>query len=133
MACDGEPFGFQGEFYNLCEVTFLPKPVQSPRIPIWIGGGYNTPAAARRGARWMVSSPQKWQQLISVDEWRVIIDRVARHRTAETPIDLVQNGRTPGHDPAKAAEIVGPFAALGLTWWIEHVDHGGLGSTGANT
>ena len=47
---------------------------------------------------------------------------MARHRTAETPIDLVQNGRTPGHDPAKAAEIVAPFAALGLTWWIEHVD-----------
>ena len=118
----GEPFSFQGEFYNLREVTFLPKPVQSPRIPIWIGGGYNTPAAARRGARWDGFFPQKWQQLISIDEWRIIIDRVARHRTAETPIDLVQNGRTPGHDPAKAAEIVAPFAVLGLTWWIEHID-----------
>jgi probable F420-dependent oxidoreductase len=118
----GEPFSFQGEFYNLREVTFLPKPVQSPRIPVWIGGGYNTPAAARRAAKWDGFFPQKWQHLLSVEEWQVMIDRVARHRTTDSPIDLVQNGRTPGHDAAQAAEIVAPFAALGVTWWVEHVD-----------
>lgn len=118
----GEPFAYQGEFYNLREVTFLPKAIQTPRIPVWIGGGWNTPAAARRAAKWDGFFPQKWQQLLSVDEWRGMIDRVAQYRTSDSPIDMVQNGRTPGHDPARAAEIVAPFVELGLDWWVEHVD-----------
>lgn len=118
----GEPFSFQGEFYNMSEVTFLPKPVQQPRIPVWIGGGWNTPAAARRGAKWDGFFPQKWRHLLSVEEWRGIIERVEQHRTSTTPIDTIQSGRTPGADRAQAAEIVAPFAEMGLTWWIEHVD-----------
>jgi alkanesulfonate monooxygenase SsuD/methylene tetrahydromethanopterin reductase-like flavin-dependent oxidoreductase (luciferase family) len=118
----GEPFSFQGEFFNISEVTFLPKPVQQPRIPVWIGGGWNTPAAARRAAQWDAFFPQKWRHLLSVEEWRGIIERVEQHRTSATPIDLIQSGRTPGEDRAQAAAIVAPFAEMGLTWWIEHVD-----------
>lgn len=36
----GAPFSFHGEHYRVEEITFLPAPVQQPRIPIWIGGGY---------------------------------------------------------------------------------------------
>jgi F420-dependent oxidoreductase-like protein len=28
---------FQGEYYSIKETMFLPKPVQKPRIPIWVG------------------------------------------------------------------------------------------------
>lgn len=28
---------FEGEFYSIRETMFLPKPVQKPRIPIWVG------------------------------------------------------------------------------------------------
>ena len=28
---------FEGEFYSIKETMFLPKPVQDPRVPIWIG------------------------------------------------------------------------------------------------
>lgn len=118
----GEPFGFQGEFYNVSEITFLPKPVQAPRIPIWIGGGWNTPAAARRAARWDGFFPQKWRHLLSVEEWQSMIDRVDAARTRDAPFDWIQSGRTPGDEPEKAAEIVKPFLDMGLTWWIEHVD-----------
>src|SRR5829696_8449077 len=34
----GEPFSFRGEHFAIEEVTFLPRPVAQPRIPIWIGG-----------------------------------------------------------------------------------------------
>jgi probable F420-dependent oxidoreductase len=40
---------FDGEFYQLPEVGFEPKPIQSP-VPVWIGG--NTDAAFRRAARY---------------------------------------------------------------------------------
>jgi alkanesulfonate monooxygenase SsuD/methylene tetrahydromethanopterin reductase-like flavin-dependent oxidoreductase (luciferase family) len=48
----GEPFSFHGEHFTVEEVTFLPTPVQEPRIPIWIGGGYPNPRPLRRALRW---------------------------------------------------------------------------------
>src|SRR6266511_396229 len=35
----GQPFSFQSKHFVVDDVTFLPPPVQQPRIPIWIGGG----------------------------------------------------------------------------------------------
>src|SRR5215469_2258870 len=32
----GEPFSFQGKHYTIQQSRFLPCPVQSPRIPIWL-------------------------------------------------------------------------------------------------
>lgn len=40
---------FDGAYYQLPEVGFEPKPVQSP-VPVWVGG--NTDAAYRRAARY---------------------------------------------------------------------------------
>ena len=34
----GETFSYEGAHYHVKEAQFLPKPVQSPRIPIWIAG-----------------------------------------------------------------------------------------------
>ncbi|HKE75887.1 MAG TPA: LLM class flavin-dependent oxidoreductase [Acidimicrobiales bacterium] len=49
-------FGFHGEHFSFDEVDVLPKPVQRPRPPVWVGA--NTPPAVRRAARladaWMV-------------------------------------------------------------------------------
>ena len=39
---------FHGEFYNLSGAGFLPKPVQQPHPPIWVGG--HTGPAIRRAA-----------------------------------------------------------------------------------
>ena len=48
----GEPFSFRGEHYTVDDVTFAPRPVQRPRIPIWVGGGFPLPGPTRRAARW---------------------------------------------------------------------------------
>ena len=40
---------FDGEFVSFSDVSFLPKPVQKPHPPIWLGG--DSPAAMRRAAR----------------------------------------------------------------------------------
>ena len=34
----GKSFSYQGTYYQVNGVTFLPGPVQQPRIPIWLGG-----------------------------------------------------------------------------------------------
>jgi alkanesulfonate monooxygenase SsuD/methylene tetrahydromethanopterin reductase-like flavin-dependent oxidoreductase (luciferase family) len=118
----GDPYRFDGEFHQVKEVTFLPKPLQSPRIPIWVGGGWDKAAPRRRAARWDGFFPLKWRDMISVEEWRAIIDDINAQRASAAPYDFVQGGTTPGDDPARAREIVAPFAALGLSWWIEKID-----------
>ncbi|MBT5109010.1 MAG: LLM class F420-dependent oxidoreductase [Rhodospirillaceae bacterium] len=40
---------YDGEFSQFSNVSFLPKPVQKPHPPLWIGG--ESPAALRRAAR----------------------------------------------------------------------------------
>lgn len=45
----GEPFVYEGAHFNIGPVVFTPTPVQEPRIPIWIGGGY--PRKGRAGGR----------------------------------------------------------------------------------
>ena len=40
---------FDGEYVNFTDITFLPKPVQKPHPPIWIGG--QSKPAIRRAAR----------------------------------------------------------------------------------
>ncbi len=45
-----EHVDFDGQFYRFHDLAFYPKPIQQPRIPIWIGGeGF---AAQRRTARY---------------------------------------------------------------------------------
>ena len=36
----------------------MPRPVQSPRIPIWVAGGWPNKAPYRRAARWDGVFPQ---------------------------------------------------------------------------
>ena len=40
---------FSGKHYQLADVAFAPRPLQQPRVPIWVGG--NTGAGLRRAAR----------------------------------------------------------------------------------
>src|SRR5262249_15676842 len=44
----GAPFSYSGQHYRLREALFLPPPVQTPRIPIWVGGIWPTRAPFRR-------------------------------------------------------------------------------------
>jgi alkanesulfonate monooxygenase SsuD/methylene tetrahydromethanopterin reductase-like flavin-dependent oxidoreductase (luciferase family) len=118
----GENFSYEGAHYRVKEVAFLPKPVQSPRIPVWVGGRWDAPAPRRRAARWDGYFPSKWRSMVSADEWAAIKAQIAQHRTSQAPFDLVQGGTTPGNDPAKAGEITAACAEFGATWWIEHID-----------
>ncbi len=48
----GEPFQFQGRQFQLETMRFLPTPLQTPRIPIWVGGTWPNKAPFRRAARY---------------------------------------------------------------------------------
>jgi hypothetical protein len=54
----GEPFSYDGKHYQIKESQFLPRPLQSPRIPVWIAGNWPHKAPFRRMARWDGMVPQ---------------------------------------------------------------------------
>jgi probable F420-dependent oxidoreductase len=60
-----DPVTFQGQFFSFANMHIMPKPLQQPYPPIWIGG--SSPAALRRAARFA----QVWQPTpMSVEDLR---------------------------------------------------------------
>jgi alkanesulfonate monooxygenase SsuD/methylene tetrahydromethanopterin reductase-like flavin-dependent oxidoreductase (luciferase family) len=113
----GRPLSFDGDYYHLHDVTLSVTPRQSPRIPIWVSGGWPRPPATqlRRMLRWdgvIFSSTADTQGL------KEFLDG---QRTTTTPFDLVTEGETPGNDRARAIEIVRPRTEAGFNWWLEAV------------
>ena len=118
----GEPFRYSGKHYKLEEVPFLPKPVQSPRIPIWVGGFWSNRRPMRRAARYEGVYPSRdWPEALSADDLREILDYISRHRTNTGPFEVVVGGSTPS-DAEEGAEKVRPWMEAGATWWSEDIN-----------
>jgi alkanesulfonate monooxygenase SsuD/methylene tetrahydromethanopterin reductase-like flavin-dependent oxidoreductase (luciferase family) len=48
----GKPFSYYSTHYQLDGVEYIPRPVQRPRIPIWVGGFWPNKKPMRRAARY---------------------------------------------------------------------------------
>lgn len=127
----GQPFSFQGEHYKLQEVTFLPTPVQRPRIPIWVGGTIPHKNPVKRAARWDGMMPYKqtndgsWQDMTPA-EVRALNEEIERQRTTPAPFDLVIGGRHRADDWEKERVLIRSLAEAGLTWWGEYIEPAAL-------
>ena len=120
----GEPFSYKGKHYQVDEAVFLPRPVQTPRIPIWLGGMWPNRAPLRRAARWDGVFPiylEDGESKMTPEIMDNIVQYVASHRDEDGPFDVMVGGETPGDDPARAGEIVSAYAAAGVTWWAERI------------
>jgi alkanesulfonate monooxygenase SsuD/methylene tetrahydromethanopterin reductase-like flavin-dependent oxidoreductase (luciferase family) len=115
----GKPFSYEGEHYRLEEMTFLPRPVQSPRIPIWVVGAWPSKKSMDRALRYDGILAYTTRGEVTPEDIREIKRYVEENREGGDPFDIVWEGETPGDDPDRAASIVGPFAEAGVTWWIE--------------
>jgi hypothetical protein len=123
----GEPFSFHGEHYHVEEMTFLPTPVQQPRIPIWVIGAWPRMKSMQRALRLDGVIPSKMNEDGSFFAEMAPADIVAmkafidEKRSEKTHFDIVMEGETPGDDAEKAMAIVWPLAEAGVTWWLEDV------------
>ena len=114
----GEPFSYSGEHYRLEEMTFLPPPVQKPRIPVWVVGAWPSRKSMGRALRYDgvlaaavgagPESPGVTPQTI-----REIREYVGENRDEDGTFDIVWEGQTPGEDPRQAASIVRPLRRQG--------------------
>ena len=118
----GETFSYHGKHYQLEAVRFEPTPVQTPRIPIWIGGGWDKSRPQQRAARYDGFIPLKFGSNLTLQEWEPIKRNISGYRALEGPFDFVHSGNTPGDDPDAAIETIRPYEELGITWWLENVD-----------
>jgi alkanesulfonate monooxygenase SsuD/methylene tetrahydromethanopterin reductase-like flavin-dependent oxidoreductase (luciferase family) len=119
----GEPFRYDGTHYQIKEaIAFRPRPVQTPRIPVWVGGTWDKARPQQRAARWDGYFPLKWQDMLTPEEWRGIMAQVNSLRTNDAPFDWLHTGRTPSDNPTQAAAIVQPLIEVGVTWWIEDIE-----------
>lgn len=121
----GEPFDYDGQYYQLKQAQFLPRPVQKPRIPIWVGGFYPNKVPMRRMARqdgMFPIIPSEGAERLEQFQDAVNFVQEERQNVGLTgSFDIVCMGITPGDDATVAKERVKAFAEQGATWWLELV------------
>jgi alkanesulfonate monooxygenase SsuD/methylene tetrahydromethanopterin reductase-like flavin-dependent oxidoreductase (luciferase family) len=113
----GEPLSFAGEHYTINEAQFLPRPLQQPRIPIWVAGIWPGTKPFRRAARYDGVAPMsRMDRLLTPEEVRDLRAYVQQHRASEGPFDIVLGG------PPLPDEQYAAYAAAGVTWYQVGVD-----------
>lgn len=122
-------FDYDGSHYHL-KLTALdlvyypPVPLQQPRIPIWVPGIWPRMKNMRRVLKCDGIFPAKMNadgkfEDVTPEDVCKMRDYIFANRTLTTPFDIVAEGKTGSLSPAEIQETLRPWAAAGMTWWIE--------------
>jgi hypothetical protein len=124
-----KPFDYDGKHYHLKltlvdEMHYPPKPVQQPRIPIWIPGIWPRMKSMRRVLKCDGLLPQKMNaqgefEAVTPSDLREMKAFIDANRTLDTPFDYVVEGKLMGMDQAQAYDLLAQWADAGATWFIE--------------
>jgi alkanesulfonate monooxygenase SsuD/methylene tetrahydromethanopterin reductase-like flavin-dependent oxidoreductase (luciferase family) len=121
----GERFSHDGVAYHIKEAQLLPRPLQSPRIPIWVANLWPSKAPLRRAARWdgivPIGRDLSLEAMLSPDEMQEIVRSVTSQPGYTTPFEVVHSGITAGTDAAYDREVVAAYEQVGVTWWVEKI------------
>jgi alkanesulfonate monooxygenase SsuD/methylene tetrahydromethanopterin reductase-like flavin-dependent oxidoreductase (luciferase family) len=121
----GEQFSHYGVAYHIKEAQFLPRPLQSPRIPIWVANLWPSKAPLRRAARWdgivPIGRDLPLAAMLTPEDMHEIALSVASQPGYTTPYEFVHMGITGGTDATLDREVVATYQQVGVTWWIEKI------------
>jgi alkanesulfonate monooxygenase SsuD/methylene tetrahydromethanopterin reductase-like flavin-dependent oxidoreductase (luciferase family) len=120
----GEPFSFVGRHFRVDNLTQVPAPVQTPRIPIWVGGVWPRNAVKRRAARWdgiCAFKPETDDGVENDMTPEDIREMVALGGTSDGHFDISAGGRERKADWDEERALIESLARAGLTWWTEYV------------
>lgn len=82
-------FSYKGLYNTLNAVTLLPRPVQTPRIPLWVAGGWPHHAPFRRAAQWdgvcLKSINVEKHKWLTVEDFRDCLAYIHEHRIRMLP------------------------------------------------
>jgi alkanesulfonate monooxygenase SsuD/methylene tetrahydromethanopterin reductase-like flavin-dependent oxidoreductase (luciferase family) len=107
-AWSGETVQHRGERYTVAGMQFLPRPVQRPGVPVWVGAFPGRVRPLRRAARHDGFVPVNLDNPDQLAEAVAVIAELREDPTA--PYDVAV-GLPPGTDPM-------PYAEAGATWWM---------------
>jgi alkanesulfonate monooxygenase SsuD/methylene tetrahydromethanopterin reductase-like flavin-dependent oxidoreductase (luciferase family) len=116
-------------------MTFLPAPVQKPRIPILVGGGWPLKGPSLRAARYdgcclyKQHAPGGDFSDWTPDEVRRLKTFMEEHRSEQqraTPYEIKLGGRSRSEDWEQDRALMKSLAEAGVTWWVEYVPAGEL-------
>jgi alkanesulfonate monooxygenase SsuD/methylene tetrahydromethanopterin reductase-like flavin-dependent oxidoreductase (luciferase family) len=113
-AWSGQPVHHRGEHYTVDGISFLPRPVQRPRVPVWIAGLPGSSRPLRRAARYDGFFPINLSHPDQLAEITAVLAGLREHAT--TPYDIAI-AVPPGTDPAS-------YAKAGATWWLTEFEPG---------
>ena len=116
----GEPYAFSGRHYQLHDMTFQPVPVQQPRIPIWVAGGWPNLAPFRRAARYdgvfPLDAASDGMEPLTPAQYAEITTFINEHREDPgAPFDVVAGVSQP-HLGVWLASVAEEYRAAGVTW-----------------
>ena len=108
-AWSGEEVRHRGRHYTVDGMRFLPRPVQRPGVPVWVGGYRGKVKPLRRAARYQGYFPIGVDSPDQVTEAAAQLAELRRQGpVADGPCDVVVS-LAPDQDPAA-------YAAAGATW-----------------
>ena len=113
-AYDGQHY--QMDLRQRAEIFELPRPVQTPRVPIWCVAKWPHPKSMRRILRCDGLIP--FADDMSPATITAMIEWLDANGGRRPGFDVIQEGETPA-DASAAEEIVRPWADAGCTWWLE--------------
>jgi alkanesulfonate monooxygenase SsuD/methylene tetrahydromethanopterin reductase-like flavin-dependent oxidoreductase (luciferase family) len=103
----------------------LPRPRQTPRIPIWVAGTWPAKPPFRRAARWDGVVPLGPDRGVGPRmppaDIREMLAYVQKHRVSNAAFDVVIGGETTGTDRHRDVATVEPYISAGATWWVEDI------------
>ncbi len=124
-----EPFDYDGKHYHLKltlldETYYPPKPVQQPRIPLWVPGIWPRMKSMQRLLKCDGLFPQKMNsngefEEVTPHDLRQMKAYIDHNRSLTTPFDYVAEGKTGDLDPVQLKDKMQEWVEAGATWWVE--------------
>jgi len=112
-----------GDYEVRADLVPMARPVQQPRVPIWVVGAWPRPKSMRRVLRCDGVLPlcmgEDGYRDTSPDDIRAMLAWLEAEGGPRPGFDVVVDGETPAGDPQAAAALVAPWAAVGCTWWLD--------------
>src|SRR5262249_51490429 len=116
-------FSYEGKHYHIKDVTFVPTPVRTPRIPIWIGGAWPNRGPIRRAARFDGYSGYRTNPdgPLSPNDVRAVRAEIGGYRkNDESPFDIAAGGWPRSGNPDEIRAGIRACQEAGVTWWCEY-------------
>ena len=122
----GETISHDGAHYKIHLAQYSKRPIQHPRIPIWVAGYWPNKAPMRRASAWDGAFPfkgdmQNYNEMLSPAQVKDIIAYISLHRNISSPIEIAHAGVLTGERTPEQVNLIKEYADAGIDWWMEHI------------